>query len=68
MESRPANPDSHTAQTAQTATARLRAIKRELAKQHRPKGQRIDEAVRRIEALADDIEAGVEGNEGGADA
>jgi hypothetical protein len=57
--------DFQTQTTAQTTTARLRAIKRELAKQHRPEGQRIDEAVRRLGALADDMDAGAEG---GADA
>lgn len=48
-----------------TASQRLRAIGRELAKQHKPKGDRIDTAVRRIGVLADDMDAGIEGAEWG---
>ena len=49
-------------QKPQTITAmRVRAIARDLAKQHKPKGERIDTAVRRMEALASDIDAGIEG-------
>ena len=57
MEKLPANPDFPETTTAK----RLRAIARDLAKQHKPKGERIDVAVRRLGALADDIDKGVEG-------
>lgn len=48
-----------------TAAQRLRAIARELAKRHNPKGERIDAAVRRLIVLADDMDAGIEGAEWG---
>ena len=48
-----------------TASTRVRAIARNLAKQHKPKGERIDAAVRQLGALADDIDAGIEGAEWG---
>jgi hypothetical protein len=49
-----------------TAAQRLRAIARDLAKQHNPKGERIDAAVRQLGALAEDIDAGIEGGADGA--
>ena len=46
----------------QTTTAqRLRAITRELAARQKAKWERIESAVRRLDALADDLDAGVEG-------
>ena len=56
MESTPVNPNLQTT----TATARLRAITRELANKSKAKGERIDVAVRRLGVLADDMDAGVE--------
>lgn len=48
--------------TQQTTTAqRVRAISRELSKKQKAKWERIESAVRRLNALADDIDAGVEG-------
>lgn len=41
-------------------TNRLKAIIRELANQGRPKGERIDLALRRLQLLAEDLDAGVE--------
>lgn len=46
--------------TVTPTAARVRAIARDLAKQHKPKGERIDTACRRLAALADDIDCGVE--------
>ncbi|MES2782977.1 MAG: hypothetical protein V4657_09285 [Pseudomonadota bacterium] len=46
---------------ADPLVSRIRAIARDLAKQHKAKGERIDVAVRRLEALADDVGAGIEG-------
>lgn len=43
--------------------SRIRAISRDLAKQHRPKGERIDDALRRLDLVAIDIELGVEGTD-----
>lgn len=39
---------------------RLKAITRELANQGRPKGERIDLALRRLRLLAEDLDAGME--------
>lgn len=47
-------------------TTRLRAIVRELSNRNKPRGERIDVALRRLELLAEDLEAGVEGGENGA--
>lgn len=44
-----------------TIATRVRAITRELSNKSKAKGERIDVAVRRLELLADDIDAGVEG-------
>ncbi len=57
MEKQPANPDLPETTTAK----RIRAIARDLAKQHKPKGERIDVAVRRLGALAEDLDKGIEG-------
>lgn len=58
--------NSQEIQKPQTTTvARVRAIARDLAKQHNPKGERIDAAVRRLIVLADDMDAGIEGAEWG---
>jgi hypothetical protein len=41
--------------------ARLRAIIRDLSNKNKAKGDRIDNAARRLELLAEDMESGVEG-------
>lgn len=43
--------------------ARLRAIIRDLTARSKAKGERIDNAARRLELLAEDMESGVEGGE-----
>ncbi len=42
---------------------RVQAIVRGLSAQSKAKGERIDNAVRQLSALAEDIEAGIEGGE-----
>lgn len=49
------------AQHNETLTTRLRAIVRELSNRNKPRGERIDVALRRLELLAEDLETGVEG-------
>lgn len=49
-----------------TISTRVRAITRELSNKSKAKGERIDVAVRRLELLAEDLDAGVEGEANGA--
>ena len=50
-------------QKQQSTTAqRVRAIARELSAKQKAKWERIENAVRRLDALADDIDEGVEGD------
>ena len=50
-------------QKQQSTTAqRVRAIARELNAKQKAKWERIENAVCRLDALADDIDAGVEGD------
>lgn len=46
-----------------TTAQRIQAIARELNAKHKAKWERIENAVRRLDALADDIDAGVEGGD-----